>query len=112
MTIEYKHLKNHAPAGVYLVPSLDALRLFHGVIFVRRGPYTNGIFKFQLHLPPKYNDVDTWPRIIFSSSVYSPHVDAKTGELDIRSTYPSWDPHRHYLVTVLTYLKKVRRVAL
>ena len=31
----------------------------------------------------------------------------KTGELDIRSAYPSWDPSRHYLVTVLTYLKKI-----
>jgi len=107
VTIEYKHLKNHAPGGVYLVPSLTDLRHFHGVIFVRRGPYTNGIFKFELRLPPKYNDVDAWPVITFSSPVYNPHVDPKTGVLDLRSAYPTWDPHRHYLVTVLTYLKKI-----
>jgi hypothetical protein len=39
--------------------------------------------------------------------VYNPYVVEKTGELDIRSAYPSWDPSRHYLVTVLTYLKKI-----
>ena len=107
VTIEYKHLKNHAPGGVYLLPSLDDLRQFHGVIFVRRGPYTNGIFKFELRLPTKYNDVDAWPVVTFKSNVYNPHVDPDTGVLDLRSAYPTWDPHRHYLVTVLTYLKKI-----
>jgi ubiquitin-protein ligase len=107
VTIEYKHLKSHAPGGVYLVPSKDNLRHFFGVIFVRRGPFTNGIFKFSLKLPPKYNDTDMWPQIVFSSRVYNPYVIASTGELDIQSAYPTWDPSRHYLVTVLTYLKKI-----
>jgi ubiquitin-protein ligase len=107
VTIEYKHLKQHAPGGVYLVPALDNLRHFYGVIFVRRGPFTNGIFKFQVRLPQKYNDVNTHPQITFSSYVYNPHVDPDTGELDVKSAYPKWDPHRHYLVTVLTHLKKI-----
>jgi ubiquitin-protein ligase len=107
VTIEYKHLKSHAPGGVYLIPSMDSLRHFYGVIFVRRGPFTNGIFKFSLKLPPKYNDTDMWPQIVFSSHVYNPYVNEKTGELDIKSAYPTWDPSRHYLVTVLTYLKKI-----
>jgi len=107
VTIEYKHLKSHAPGGVYLIPSMTDLRHFYGIIFVRRGPYTNGIFKFQLRLPQRYNDVNMWPQITFSSKVYNPYVDAKTGVLDIRSAYPSWDPSRHYLVTVLTHLKKI-----
>eukprot|EP00527_Entomoneis_sp_CCMP2396_P009443 CAMPEP_0198138986 /NCGR_PEP_ID=MMETSP1443-20131203/2324_1 /TAXON_ID=186043 /ORGANISM="Entomoneis sp., Strain CCMP2396" /LENGTH=233 /DNA_ID=CAMNT_0043800947 /DNA_START=146 /DNA_END=847 /DNA_ORIENTATION=- len=107
VTIEYKHLKSHAPGGVYLVPSLHDLRTFFGVIFVRRGPFTNGIFKFQLKLPPTYNDVNQHPKIIFTSAVYNPHVDEKTGELDIKTAYPKWDPSKHYLVTVLTFTKKI-----
>lgn len=107
VTIEYKHLKSHAPGGVYLVPALDNLRHFFGVIFVRRGPYTNGIFKFHLLLPLQYNDGGTHPTIVFTSSVYNPHVHAETGELDIETAYPQWDPSRHYLVTVLTFLKKI-----
>lgn len=107
VTIEYKHLKSHAPGGVYLVPSWHDLRCFHGIIFVRRGPYTNGIFKFRLTLPPHYNDVDAHPTIVFTSYVYNPHVYATTGQLDLITAYPHWDPSRHYLVTVLTFLKKI-----
>lgn len=107
VTIEYKHLKSHAPGGVYLIPSLDDLRRFYGIIFVRRGPYTNGIFKFKLTLPQQYNDVNTHPQIFFSSYVYNPHVYAATGQLDIETAYPEWDPSKHYLVTVLTFLKKI-----
>ena len=107
VTIEYKHLKSHAPGGVYLIPSMDSLRNFHGIIFVRRGPFTNGIFKFRLDLPAKYNDTNMHPKITFSSKVYNPYVDEKTGELDVKTAYPTWDPSRHYLVTVLTFLKKI-----
>jgi|EP00978_Attheya_sp_CCMP212_P034647 ubiquitin-protein ligase len=107
VTIEYKHLKQHAPGGVYLIPSMDDLRYFHGVIFVRRGPFTNGIFKFQIRLPEAYNDMNAWPQITFSSYVYNPHVNPDSGELDVKVAYPAWDPHKHYLVTVLTYLKKI-----
>jgi ubiquitin-protein ligase len=107
VTIEYKHLKSHAPGGVYLIPYLDSLRHFHGVIFVRRGPYTNGIFKFTLTLTPTYNDVNQHPVIRFLSHVYNPYVYETTGELDIKTAYPRWDPSRHYLVTVLTFLKKI-----
>jgi ubiquitin-protein ligase len=107
VTIEYKHLKSHAPGGVYLIPSIDSLRKFYGVIFVRRGPFTNGIFKFELELLYKYNDLNQHPEIKFTSYVYNPYVDAATGKLDLKTTYPRWDPTRHYLVTVLTFLKRI-----
>jgi ubiquitin-protein ligase len=107
VTIEYKHLKSHAPGGVYIIPSFDDLRIFYGVIFVRRGPFTNGIFKFELVLPKRYNDINQHPEITFKSFVYNPYVDAATGKLDMKRAYPKWDPTRHYLVTVLTFLKKI-----
>ncbi len=69
--IEYKHLRQQSPSGVYVVPSFKKLRLWYGAIFLRKGLYTGGIFRFSISLPPNYNDVGTWPRIIFSSEVYS-----------------------------------------
>jgi ubiquitin-protein ligase len=110
VTIEYKHLKSHAPGGVYLIPSLNEneFRTFYGVIFVRRGPYMNGVFKFRLILPQLYNDLNEHPQIVFTNTpVFSPFVDIATGALDIVTAYPRWDPARHYLVTVLTFLKKI-----
>lgn len=70
------------------------------------GPYINGIFKFQLILPPQYNGVNQHPQIVFTSNVYNPHVE-ESGRLDVESQYPEWDPSKHYLVTVLTFLKKI-----
>ena len=107
LSIEYKHLKSHCPGGVFIVPSLDDVRLFHGVIFIRRGAFTNGIFKFTLTCPPKYNDANTHPRVEFSSYVYNPHVHPQTGEVDLKIPYPQWKPHKHFLVTVLTYIKRI-----
>ena len=109
ITIEYKHLKQHAPGGVYLIPSFESLRLFYGVIFLRRGPYTNGIFKFRVMLPENYNDKDAHPVVFFDGPVfpYNPFVDGETGELNIKIAYPTWDPQKHYLITLLTHLKKI-----
>ena len=109
ITIEYKHLKQHAPGGVYLIPSFESMRLFYGVIFLRRGPYTNGIFKFQVMLPEQYNDHGAHPVVFFDGPVfpYNPFVDGKTGELNIKIAYPTWDPQKHYLITLLTHLKKI-----
>lgn len=107
LSIEYKHLKSHCPGGVFIVPSMDDIRLFHGVIFIRRGPFTNSIFKFTLTCPLKYNDNNTHPKVVFSSYVYNPFVHPKTGEIDMTIPYPEWKPHKHFLVTVLTYIKKI-----
>lgn len=77
MMVEYKHLQKSAPAGVYLLPAPGQLRVFHGAIFVRRALYKDGVFKFTLTLPPEYNDVDTFPRVVFQSRVYNPCVDPR-----------------------------------
>lgn len=58
-------------------------------------------------LPKRYNDIDQHPDIIFTSAVYNPYVDPTSGKLDMKRAYPKWDPTRHYLVTVLTFLKKI-----
>ena len=106
LSIEYKHLKSHCPGGVFIVPSLDDVRLFHGVIFIRRGVFTNAIFKFTITCPPQYNDTNTHPKVVFSSYVYNPFVH-ETGEVDLKIPYPEWIPHKHFLVTALTYIKKI-----
>lgn len=63
--------------------------------------------QIRVELPPDYNDIGTWPVIRFTSSVFNPMVSPKTGELDLKSVFPEWVPGKHYMVTALTYLKKV-----
>lgn len=107
VTIEYKYLKQNAPGGVVIVPSHDDLRLWHGVIFIRKSLWANAIFKFLVHLPPAYNDHNVWPEVRFTSKVFNPFVDYETGELDLKVAFPVWDPNQHFMATVLTFVKKI-----
>lgn len=75
LAIEYKYLIRHAPSGVFLMPHMDDCRQFFGVIFMRRGLYRNGIFRFKLSLSPEYNDVDCPPVVVFTPPVFNPLID-------------------------------------
>ena len=108
LAIEFKYLTQSAPAGVYLMPEVDSIRHLHGVIFVRRGLYRDGIFRFHVRLPPDYNSINTHPEIVFTPPIFNPLVDPSTGKLDLRQdpALAEWDPSRHYILTALTFLKK------
>ncbi|GLE10265.1 hypothetical protein PINS_up022344 [Pythium insidiosum] len=107
LMIEYKHLRQHVPAGIYVLPSLDHPRTWFGTIFVHTGLYRNGIFKFTIYLPETYNGPGTYPRIVFSTQVFHPFVHPASRELDLKPKFPQWDPELHYMVAVLTYLKSI-----
>lgn len=62
---------------MYLIPHLDDIRQLYGVIFVRRGLYKNGIFRFQITLPPTYNSLGSIPKIEFTPPIFNPLVDKK-----------------------------------
>ena len=109
LTIEYKHLKHNAPGGVLVTPAFDDLRLWHGVIFLRRGLCEGGVFRFVVRLSPQYNDHGVYPEVRFTppGAVWNPYVHPDTGELDLKSTYPTWDPSIHFMITVLTFIKRI-----
>ena len=65
----------HAPGGVFLMPQLDNIRILHGVIFLRRGLYQDGVFRFVMTLPKAYNAHNTHPEIVFSPPIFNPLVD-------------------------------------
>ena len=73
---EYKHCRNSAPGGVVLMPELDNISKFHGVIFVRRGLYRNGIFRFTIEFPKNYSSLNSFPVITFSPPIFNPLIDS------------------------------------
>lgn len=75
LAIEFKYLMKHAPGGVYLLPEFEDIRRLHGVIFVRRGLYRNGIFRFVMTLPKMYNSLNTHPEIIFNPPIFNPLIN-------------------------------------
>jgi len=109
-------LKENAPSGVYILPSIADGHLqarennsssphFHGIIFLKRGMYKSGIFKFKIILPKHYNSANQWPHIIMTTRVYHPLVNLETGELNIRALIPNWDPKKHVLTTLAMLIK-------
>lgn len=104
LTIEYQHLQQHGPSGVYLLPSMHDIYKFYGVIFVRNGLYSGGIFKFEVTLPLNYNTRNTYPSVKFLDYVYNPFVDELTGRLNLTQEIKEW---RHFLVHVLQLIKKI-----
>ena len=81
----------------------------HGVIFVRRGLYRNGIFRFSLKLDRSYNSYNTHPIITFDPPVFNPLIHPETGVLDLKCdvSMQEWRPENHFIVHALTFLKKV-----
>lgn len=108
LAIEFKHLMKHAPGGVYLLPELKNIHRLHGVIFVRKGLYRDGIFRFVMILPHEYNSINTHPEIFFTGKIFNPLIHEETGKLDLTQdeSMREWLPDRNFILTALTFLKK------
>ncbi|KAK7202843.1 ubiquitin-conjugating enzyme/RWD-like protein [Myxozyma melibiosi] len=54
LLVEYANIKTLCPSGVYVATSPTTPQIWYGVIFVRKGPYAGGIFRFMLFFPDSY----------------------------------------------------------
>ncbi|KAF4668843.1 a1-alpha2 repression [Perkinsus olseni] len=105
LLMEYRHLQDNAPRGLYVCPDVQDLLIWHCVLILRQGHYKGAILKFVLRIPEDYPN--SAPTVQFSSRVYHPLVDEATGILDISLAFPTWEPGRDYAVLVLAFVKKV-----
>jgi len=109
LAIEFKHLVGHAPGGIYMFPHPNDIRQLFGVAFLRKGLYRGGIFRFKITLPKDYNSVGSYPHVVFTPPIFHPLVDPTTGVLRLQCSeqFSDWDPTKHFLITVLIFLKKI-----
>lgn len=109
LALEYRQLMKTAPAGVYLLPELDNLHTLHGVIFVRRGLYREGVFRFRIDLPLSYPEKNSHPLIFFTPPVFNPLIDAATGRCDLsqEENMKDWQPEKHFLSSAIFFVKKI-----
>lgn len=108
LQVEYRYLAKNAPGGVFIMPEFNDIRKYHGVIFVKKGLYRDGIFRFTLVLPKEYNDVNTYPEITFTPPIFNPFIDPMTGILDLKQDpdKATWQPDKHYIRDALYFLKR------
>ncbi|XP_065900456.1 protein crossbronx homolog isoform X2 [Dysidea avara] len=100
---EYKLLQDHHSPGVYVLPSFKSLHEWHGVVFVRGGPFRKGIFKFIIYIPDKFPQ--TRPMLKFKSKLSHPLVHQANGMFNLMRKFPVWEPHTDHIWQILAYMK-------
>lgn len=104
LLLEYEHLQDVLPSGMYVMPSYDSLLTWHGVVFPRQGLYRGGVFKFELELPPDYPDSP--PSLKLLDDIFHPMVEPGTGRFDLSGIFPEWRAGRDYAACALPHFHR------
>ena len=106
---EYNLLLKQKLPGIYCIPSANSSLLWFGVLFIRQGPYQEGVFRlvtivtsdmqhvflvflnlpllrFQVMIPDNYPDGDV-PKVVFESHVFHPCIDPNTHQLNVKQVW-------------------------
>ncbi|KAJ3329593.1 hypothetical protein HDU76_007575 [Blyttiomyces sp. JEL0837] len=75
---------------------------WQGVLFIHRGYYKEGVFKFRVHIPDGYPDEG--PSVSFVTDMFHPLID-RDGNFSLRQQFPVWRPQKDFLCHVLHYIK-------
>lgn len=93
----------NCPEGVYVSPS-KSLDVWDGVIFVRKGYYQGGVFRFKIQFTASYPL--RAPLVTFSKgSLIHPLIDPRDDHLALASGFPEWDSTKDNVVKLLFYIK-------
>jgi len=98
-------LKQKLP-GIYCIPSAKSPLVWFGVLFIRQGPYQEGVFRFQVHIPENYPDGDV-PKIVFENSVFHPSIDPATHVLNVKQGFHKWKRNVNHIWQILLYTRRV-----
>jgi len=102
---EYNLLQKQKIPGVYIIPSYTSPLCWYGVLFVRRGLFQEGVFRFKMFIPDNYPDGDC-PRLVFDHPVFHPSVDAITHELDLRRGFHKWKRNVNHIWQILLFARR------
>lgn len=98
LLLEFAAIKSKCPEGIYLSPAPTNPTSWSGVFFVRQGPYSGTVLRFEISFPASYPD--TGPFLNFSTEVFHPLLVPLTtytfaaGALDPNATLSSGETER------------------
>lgn len=117
LLLEFAAIKSKCPEGIYLSPAPTNPISWSGVFFVRQGPYSGTVLRFEVSFPASYPDVG--PSLNFSTEVFHPLLVPLTtytfaagaldpnatlspgeterlppGSFNLRECFPDWYPGR------------------
>jgi len=98
-------LKQKLP-GIYCIPSAKSSLVWFGVLFIRQGPYQEGVFRFHVEIPENYPDGDV-PKVVFDNPVFHPSVDPNTNSLNVKQGFHKWKRNVNHIWQLLLYTRRV-----
>ncbi|KAL3280883.1 hypothetical protein HHI36_004111 [Cryptolaemus montrouzieri] len=101
---EYKTVMTEEIPGIYVIPSRQNFLEWFGVIFVKRGLYEDGIFRFNLILDPEFPNTIKHPIVRFQSRMFHPAIDPESNELNVSKAFPKWDKVENHVWQVLKFV--------
>lgn len=108
ISLEYASLRlpGHCPLGVWVIPSPDDIHHWCGTLFVHRGYYAGGIYKFTIDFSSNYPFDGQTPQVRFQTDCFHPLIDqANQGLFNLAIKFPTWKPHETFICNLLYYLK-------
>ncbi|XP_076269227.1 protein crossbronx homolog [Rhynchophorus ferrugineus] len=103
---EYKMIETEDIQGVYVIPSRENSLIWFGTIFVRSGPYKDGVFRFTIMLDETFPDCEH-PKVVFQTQVFHPVIHPETNEMNLLGGFPTWNKNEQHLWQVLKYIQWV-----
>lgn len=98
LLLEFAAIKSRCPEGLYLTPEAGNPAIWSGVFFVREGPYSSAILRFDLSFPATYPE--SGPILNFSTEIFHPLLVPLTtytfaaGAIDPNTTLSASDTER------------------
>ncbi|KAH9459424.1 hypothetical protein Pst134EA_019577 [Puccinia striiformis f. sp. tritici] len=108
ISLEYASLRlpGHCPLGVWVIPSPDDIHHWCGTLFIHRGYYAGGIYKFTINFSRNYPFDQQTPQINFQTDCFHPLIDqSNQGSFNLSLKFPNWLPHENFICNLLYYLK-------
>ncbi|PWN50941.1 UBC-like protein, partial [Violaceomyces palustris] len=94
----------NCPSGIYVLPDKHDTHLWHCVTFIRKGPYTGGIFRFDIVFPVNFPAAT--PQVYFPPTLLHPLVDPNTGRMLLTSRFTNgWKPRETFVTHLLYFVK-------
>lgn len=87
---DYEEMRSLMVYGLYVLPDVLDLYIWHGLLIVREGRYAGGAFRFVICAHPLYPADGARPLIVFLDKPYHPLVDPLTGALQLEARFSTW----------------------
>ncbi|EPB74738.1 ubiquitin--protein ligase [Ancylostoma ceylanicum] len=79
-----------------------------GLLFIRRGIYGGGIFRFNVRIPSDFPATTSLPSVKFDLFIFHPNIDPSSRRPDLTRYFPDgWKKDKHHIQNVLLVVQRL-----